>query len=83
MVKVGKWQQQGPWHWEVLSQCSKLYFIWLTVENSALGKDGGSSIGLFNMKSEGWVIVAVQTEHLAEKAVEGVSLSDLLSPTLA
>lgn len=53
------------------------------MENLALGKDGGSSIGLFKVKSEEWVIVAVQTEHLAEKAVEGVSLSDLISPTQA
>ena len=42
------------------------------MENSALGKDGGSSIGLFKVKSEGWVIVAVQIEHMAEKAVEEV-----------
>lgn len=53
------------------------------MENSALGKDGGSSIGLFKVKSEGWVIVAVQTEHMAEKAVEGVSLGNLISPTHA
>lgn len=49
----------------------------------ALGKDGGSGIGLFKVKSEEWVTVVVQTEHIAEKAVEGVSLSNLISPTHA